>query len=367
MNILMLLANEYRPDPRVMKEATSLSKFHDVRILAWDKGCDKPGMETGDFTVERIRTIEARGVRGLKALLTSYPTFFLKSVWKTLTKEADIIHAHDFDTLLLGAIASKIKDVPLVYDAHEVYAYMVQSDVPARISGIFDWIERRIAKNVDHFITANEKVSEHVVSEDKESTVVMNCIPLPDRVNLCTPSTDQITVFYGGGLARGRLLPEYIEAIDGLESVSLRIAGSGSLAGHIRSESQQRANVEYLGYLDQESYFAEIADSDIILCVLDPTNENNRIGTPNKMFEAMAYGVPLIVTKGTYSGDIVEQYNCGVSVEATVAGIKRGLEGLKDSEVRRTKGRNGRRAAEELFNWGIMERRLLKLYSEIEE
>ncbi len=68
-----------------------------------------------------------------------------------------------------------------------------------------------------------------------------------------------------------------------------------------------------------------MAQADVIIAMLDPSNHNNRIGTPNRMFEAMAVGTPVLVSKGTLSGEIVESAGAGLAIEWSVSSFQEAL------------------------------------------
>jgi glycosyltransferase involved in cell wall biosynthesis len=106
-----------------------------------------------------------------------------------------------------------------------------------------------------------------------------------------------------------------------------------------------------------------MAAADGVLCLLDPGNENNVIGTPNRMFEAMAVGVPSVVTKGTLSGDMVTEAGCGIAIDWSLASFRELVELLEDGELMNGMGENGRRAAEAQYNWEEMRSRLVRAYS----
>ena len=69
MNILMLLSNEYRPDPRVRKEALTLHEAgHTVTILCWNRSLKVPDhQDDGGVVIERVRTDQVDGMLGLAA------------------------------------------------------------------------------------------------------------------------------------------------------------------------------------------------------------------------------------------------------------------------------------------------------------
>ncbi|MBM4237515.1 MAG: glycosyltransferase family 4 protein, partial [Euryarchaeota archaeon] len=158
--ILMLLSNEYRPDPRVGKEAEALLGAGDeVTILCWDRGHSGPrSASSGRLRIERVRTGR---VASVGSFLLNYPLFCLRTILRGLGTNVDVVHCHDLDTLPQGVFLSRLKGVPLVYDAHEHYSKMIASDVPGVISSALELAERTLVKAARVIVAANAKIAEY--------------------------------------------------------------------------------------------------------------------------------------------------------------------------------------------------------------
>jgi glycosyltransferase involved in cell wall biosynthesis len=74
-------------------------------------------------------------------------------------------------------------------------------------------------------------------------------------------------------------------------------------------------------------------------------------------------GVPSVVTKGTLSGDMVTEAGCGIAIDWSLASFRELVELLGDADLVRKMGDNGRRVAEERYNWEEMRSRLVEAYS----
>ena len=112
---------------------------------------------------------------------------------------------------------------------------------------------------------------------------------------------------------------------------------------------------------------ANSLNADILFAFYDPQIPANRYASPNKLFEAMMCGKPIITNAETTATKIVETENCGVVVPyGDVEAIKDTILKLKNNaDLRERLGKNGRRAYEERYGWGIMEERLLKAYANL--
>ena len=362
--VLMLLSNEYRPDVRVEKEAKALvADGNHVTVAAWDR---LQRRQTLEDDAPRIRRVRAGVVRSMGGLFLNYPRFTLGLLIIARRERPEVVHAHDLDTLIPGMMISRLRRIPLVYDAHEHYAKMAEVDLPASLSPLIDRIEFSLVRKVDLLIVANRKIAEYLAPHHDRSIVeVMNCVDLPE-LKKGRRSEGPPILIYGGTLEPKRYVKEVVEAVKEVGHCMLKVAGRGRLASLVEDAASGNDDIMFLGYISHERLMDEMASADGILCLLDPSNENNVIGTPNRMFEAMAVGVPPIVTKGTLSGEMVTEERCGLAMDWSPESFHELIQELSDHETVERMGRNGREAAERRYNWGIMKRRLVDAYSLLE-
>jgi len=365
--VLMLLSNPFLPDPRVEKEAKALvGDGYNVAVLAWDRGGCRPSTETdGDVQIQRVRT---RATNGIISYLVNYARYFYKSFLIGSKEAPDIIHANDFDTLLLGILISRLKGTKLVYDAHEHYAMMIKVDAGARAANMVDCLESRMVGTADLVIAANEHILEYLRPRLRgQAEVVMNCVDVIEKLPERPSPSDRLRIFYAGSLEPQRYIPELLDAVAMNDRTELRIAGRGRYEEAVKRMAQSCPRIEFLGLITPEEVLDRTSKSDVVFSMLDPRNENYRIATPIKVLEAMAMGVPLMVSKGTWSADIVERIGCGVALDWSPTAFDKAVALLLDPERRKAMGDKGRKAAESEFNWKMMEERLLSSYRRMSE
>jgi len=363
----MLLADEYRPDPRVRKEALALVEDgNQVTILSWDRGHNHERSSSQEGVgLECVRT---GLVHGISRMMLNYPMFFLKALFKSRGLSFDTIHAHDLDTLLLGLTISRLRRVPLVYDAHEHYAAMVSSAVPHSLVRFLDLIEARMVRRTDLLIGASSKIIEYLKPHISGPSIeILNCIDLVESNEIDFEEHEGITVFYGGSLESTRYVDQVAEAVLEIEYCRYRIAGDGPLREYLEDISKREGRIQYIGYVPHSELLRSLYDVDLILCLLDPKNENNRIGMPNKLFESMALGIPVLVSEGTLSAEVAKKEKCGISIVWNKDEFRRAIEELKQPGYRKMLGANGKKAARDKYNWGIMKKRLVDAYRTISQ
>ena len=370
MKILMLLSNPFMVDPRVSREAKSLVDYgHEVTVIVWDRKVDYPSEDMSDG----IRIIRIHNNLLMKIMpndLFRNPLWWRKAykkgleLYKTGQFKFDVVHCHDLDTLQSGVWLKKKLGIKLIYDAHEIFGYMIARDMPKFIVGVALRMEKRLVKKVNQVITVNEPLRDYFRSiSDKPITIVMNCKDLVSQEYI-PPRNDVFTICYIGVLTKLRMFPEIIDIIGNIKHVKFIIAGKReNLYEEAKERSRKYTNVEFLGTIPFEEVIPRTIESNAIICLFDPTNPNNRVGLPNKIFEGMATGRPVIVTKGLYYSKIIEREKCGISVNYEKEEIRKSIIELRENpKLCEAYGRNALKAAMGEFNWTKQEEKLIQVY-----
>jgi glycosyltransferase involved in cell wall biosynthesis len=139
------------------------------------------------------------------------------------------------------------------------------------------------------------------------------------------------------------------------------------LAGRIIDDTYkhliQNPNVKYVGLLEHDDALKLQGQADIIPILYDLNTPINRVANPNKLFEAMMLGVPVITN---VCREIVTQVECGLVVDYDFKSVKDAIYHLKNNpSLGKEMGKNGRLAFEKYYNWRLMEERLMRLYNYI--
>jgi len=367
----MILSNPSITDSRVYKEAKALADAgNGVTVIVWDRRHEYKSEDT----IDDIRLIRLHKTSLMKLLpndLFRNPIWWRKAYKKGLELrksgfEFDVVHCHDLDTLWAGVKLKKKTGCKLVYDAHEIFAYMALEIMPKIVMNTIFWLEKRLIKNVDNIITVNDPVKRYLKSiTDKPIEIVMNCKSLICKKYQPLPKDSVFTVCYIGGFVKSRMFPELIDIVGGIENVKFVVAGMKSgLYEEVKERCKKYSNVEFLGQIPFKKVIPKTLESNAIICMFDPDRIGHRIGLPNKIFEAMITGRPIIVTKNMYySNEFVEKEKCGLSVENNGASVRKAIIKLRDNpKLCEELGRNGLDAALNKYNWNKEKDKLVKIY-----
>lgn len=374
MKVLMFVSNPFTSDPRVYNEAKSLIQAgREVAVIAWDREKQNPPRQNWDgIQVIRLRTrLLPKRHRfgsplwvGLNLMLWERQAYRQALI---LNKETpfDVIHCHDFDTMAIGTRLKRKLRLPLVYDAHEIYGYMVAEILPLWVANVFLWREKCLIRKVDRIINVGEAQKRYFSGiTDKPISVIMNCKPL-QTTEYQPPNNEKFTVLYIGGLHPDRAVLMLVQAARELSGVRCLIGGTGhpNYVQAVKEECSRTSNVAFLGRVPFDEVIPMTMKADAVFCMFNPADPNSVIGAPNKLFEAMVCGRPIICTEGTYSGEVTEQEEVGLAVKYSEQALKEAIIKLRDNpELRERLGRNALKAAIAKYNWQKQEEKLLELY-----
>ena len=376
MNVLMLLTNPFKPDPRVHMEARSLvSAGHKVTILCWDRGEGYPREEVVDGI--KIIRIPAKAAYGKpKDYAKGYFKYNIGVLKFAKGASFDAIHANDFDTLPLAFLLKKLHGWKVVYDSHDHYSSMISDVVPARVAKFVRQIEKFLAKRVDARIAATEALGKALFSP-LSFFPIMNAKELEDykidkdKIESLRQEyglVGKFVIVYIGILKIWEPIPQLIEAVKNNPNVYLLLGGDGPHKGIILGKIGDAENIKYIGWVKKEDIPKYTLLSDIIVLPSDNKKEYTRIAVGNKILEGMAAGKPIIAGKGTEGGRIVEECKSGMVCEfSDVECISKSIEKLrKDKKLYEFFAKNSKSCAESKYNWAEMEKKLLKLYSSLQ-
>ena len=370
LKILMLLSNPFMVDPRVYKEAKALIEAgNEITVLVWDRRRDyKP-----ESVVEGIRVVRIHN----KGLMKILPNDLFRNPlwWRSAYKKGlelyntgqfkfDVVHCHDLDTLWAGVRLKKKLGIKLIYDAHEIFGYMIAVDQPKFIVDAAFLMEKRLIKNVDHVITVDDGYAKYFrMITNKPLVIVRNCKDLIG--NYQPPSRKDFSIVYIGSLVRSRFFPQILYVVAGIRDVKLVIAAKKeALYYEVEKLTKKIENIDFLGTISVDKVIPLTRECHVIICIFNPDDQLNRIGSPNKLFESMVTGRPIIVTKGTHAGEVVEKEKCGLAIKFTEKALEAAIKKLRDNpKLCEELGKNGLKAARENYNWETEEKKLIAIYN----
>ncbi|OGS44628.1 MAG: hypothetical protein A3K76_06645 [Euryarchaeota archaeon RBG_13_57_23] len=366
---LMLLSNPYRPDPRVLIEARALIlEGIDVNLVAWDREQTWPKRATEDG-IQVLRLGPKCPPREAAKILLRLPRFWLGALKARKRINFDVVHSHDFDTLPLGRLISRLSGKPLLYDAHELYAKMVQNEV-GPIWRLIWWLEKICASQTDSTITVSDELAAELPTSRSGKATVVSTTQDPSVIGGSDVGEirrkyglDGFVVSYLGSLEPGRFVEETISAFVPEDGLTVLVAGSGTLAGKVEETARSSKVVKYIGVVPPDEALRLTLASDLVVAMMDPGNLNNVVGTPGKIINAMAVGRPLITTRGLNIATKVEDAGCGLVVPWSKADFRGAVIKARANRASTAEmGIKGKAYYDQHFSWNRSREGLLKAY-----
>jgi glycosyltransferase involved in cell wall biosynthesis len=299
---------------------------------------------------------------------------------RRVAPRADLVHGMAFMGIPVALSLGKDARVPVVYDARDIHLdarNMARMGRPAR--WLIGRAERGWAVASTRVITVNDAYADVLASRwpVERPLVVMNCSyrftpprPRERRFHeaLGLPPSQRV-VLYHGGLFPWRGIEQLIEAIRAVPDATLVLMGYGILEPTLRSWEADPAlggKVRVMGPVPPAELHDWVACADVVGMPIQGDTLNHRLTTPNKLFEAMAAGVPAVVSDLPGMGAIVRDAGSAVLVDPTdtsdiAAAIRQILE-LPEADWLAWSQRCVD-AAHDRYNWETQVGRLLDEYT----
>lgn len=311
---------------------------------------------------------------------------------KGMELKADTYHCNDIWSLYCGnqikrgLIKQGIK-AKLIYDEYEYPPALYPNsnlikDIYYRVLKQMDiHFIKKALKYVDYVITANQISRGYLLGLNRfiETEVIYNCSTLSifQAPEFSKIKKDRITICHEGSLGFNRGLKPMVEVMRMLkeryaDKVELLIIGD--VYGREREYLDEKMkeydlyhDIRRTGWLAYEKVGEAISQADIGIIFLEPTENNMLAGPPNKLFNYMRYGLPVVSTDLPETSRIIRETECGLIVkDRSTTGLVKALSTLIDNEDKRRRvGENARRAARDTYSWEHMEKRLLGAYTEL--
>ena len=350
-----------------------------------DDGDDAPADHVTEITatapsgtwLRPIRRLAGRMIRQWSILLTIRSQ---SRRAREVAPLADLIHGMAYMGIPVAhAIADhQLGDPRVIYDARDIY---MDAANLARMRGPVRWViaraEKRWARRADRVVTVNEPYAEVMASRFgvPKPLIVLNCSyrftppEPPERRfhdHLALPASTRV-VLYQGGFSLDRGIEQLFDAIRAIDDATLVLMGYGLQEEAYREQAgsiELRDRVRIMSAVPPAELLSWVASADVVAMPIQPTTLNHRLTTPNKLFEAMAAGVPVVASDLPGMAPIVKETGAGVVVDPTDPGaIAAACREILDAspEERAAWRRRALEAAHRTYNW---ERQVEILFAE---
>ena len=337
MKVMIAVISDLATDMRVQKQARLLEEMGcDVTVL----GRRRPDVIPLSMPGVRIKRIRVPFKKGPGMYLMFNLFLFLYMLFR----QFDMYVACDLDTLVPCYLVSRIYRKKLVYDAHEYFTGQF-SLVGRRFKySIWKTAEKWILPELRHMITVSDSIADLYRGEyGVEPVVIRNLaqhvkhLNSHDRITLGARPDELLVIFQGSGINDGRGAEELVSAMSMVEDVKLVIIGSGDIIDRLHNQVREKGdenNIVFLPRMPWEEMMRYTMCCDAGLSLDADNCINHRYSLPNKLFDYIAAGIPVIASDLPEVAAVIEKYDCGIVLrEVTPSYIAETLEELRDDRA----------------------------------
>ncbi|MCC5922397.1 MAG: glycosyltransferase [Crocinitomicaceae bacterium] len=294
-------------------------------------------------------------------------------LWLIFQRKTTAILSNDLDTLLACFLASKMKNSTVYYDSHELYTEVPELTKRPRVRKVWLAIEKWIFPKLKNVYTVNHSIAE--IYQEKYRVpirVVRNVSPLwqpksrLSRIELGLPEDKDIIILQGAGINIDRGAEEAVAAMHFVSNAVLVFVGSGDVLPLLKKKvaaEKLEDKVIFIGKKPYEEMMQYTHHASLGLTLDKDTNANYRYSLPNKVFDYMHAGTPIVASNLVEIRRLIEQHDIGRIIAShdpkDIAACIQQL--LNDKGLLRTLKENCLIAAKK-EHWEVEEKVLMEIY-----
>lgn len=354
------------------REAKTLQQFgYDVSLF----GIDSASFSKNELKEIHVVSLPKKGI--LKRI----------GYWKNFYKiakeeEADCVHLHDPELLILAYFIKKWTNIKVVFDMHENFPAALQSKkiagrkIPKWSILLFERFEKRILNQLDTIIFAEKSYKKYYQELTTKTVDILN-YPFKQKKVTEIYSQQLATIVYAGAIHEIRGFKEMLEVAKELKGnkVEFQLVLIGEVPLHLIEYSNEFIKSNHLedqiiltGRLDFEELTSYYKKATLGLALLH-SEPNYLESLPTQIFEYMSFGIPYVASNFPLWEHLVNKTESGVVVDPQnsreITTVVTTL--LKDKKLQVALGTNVRKAHLMEYNWDAEALKLNQLYEELTE
>jgi glycosyltransferase involved in cell wall biosynthesis len=364
--IIISVTNDLFSDQRVDKVCNTLTKIGFHVTLIGRCYHNSPKLPLRNYKTKRLHLFFETGP-------FFYAEFNIRLFFYLLFNKMDILVANDLDTLLPNVLIKKLRNKKLVYDSHEYFFVILEIQHRPRVKKTWQRIEKYCFPKTDAVITVSQSIADKYKEEYGKEVKVVRNIPIlntterRDNLHGCTTPAKPVIILQGNAIHKDRGGEEIIEAMPFINDAVLLIVGQGDMIPKMKErvvELGLQERVTFTGRVTPEILRIYTDSADLGIAFDKNVSLNHYYSLPNKLFEYIHAGVPVISSDLPERKRIIEQYNVGTVLPdlepQTVANAINFI--LENKELLCRLKENCIIATQEL-NWENEEKVLMKIYA----
>ncbi|HZK60850.1 MAG TPA: glycosyltransferase [Anaerovoracaceae bacterium] len=367
--VVFSVTNSISYDQRVMKIAETVSNLGcEITVVGRKSGnCDDS--DKIPFRTKRFRMLFKRG-------FLFYKFFNIRLFFYLLFHKYDILVSNDLDTLLPNFLISKLKHLPLVYDSHEYFTGLPEIQNRPFVAWVWKSIEKMIFPRLKYVMTVSDPIAALYQKMYQIRPLVVrnfsknaNNIIQYTRNEINVAPDDLLAIIQGTGINIDRGAEELIDAVKISDDVTLLVVGSGDVVPDLMQQVKKLNighKVKFIPPVPWETLMKYTRSADIGLCLDKDINLNYRYSLPNKLFDYIAAGIPVIASDLPETGKVISENGFGVIIDnVTPENISFALSQIKDNPGKLAELKRKAVVTSEKLNWETESEKVIELYKNV--
>lgn len=363
---IISVTNDLSTDQRVDKVCKTLQKCGYEVLLV--------GRAKRDSQVLDLRTYETHRMKlFFEKEAVFYAEFNLRLFLFLLFRKSALLISNDLDTLLPNFLISKIKRIPLVYDSHEYFTGVPELEKNHFARKLWSRIEQWIFPQLKHVFTVNQSIADIYRNQYNVDVKIVRNIPLKreniiskTRQELGLPENKKILILQGAGINVDRGVEELVQAMQWINHAVLFIIGNGDVIDDLKklaNELNLNEKVRFIKRLAYDELMHYTSNADLGLTLDKDTNMNYRFSLPNKLFDYISAGIPVLASDLIEVKRIITHYNVGEILYSHQPEIMaRTIERMLNNQVKLKEYKENTKIAAPDLCWENEEKELIKVY-----
>jgi len=362
--VIVSVINDLVTDQRVHKTCLVLAELGFDVLLVGRVKHDSIAMPSRPYNTHRMKLIFEKGP-------LFYAEFNIRLFIFLLFKKFNLLFSNDLDTLLPNFLISRLKREPMVYDSHEYFTETPELVNRKFVQTIWKIIENRIFPKLTDVITVNESIAGLFREKyNVEVRVVRNIPPggkiekrrhVPDDF----PNQKPVILLQGSGINIQRGAEELIEAMQYLHSAHLLIIGGGDVLDHLKKmtiDLNLQSKITFMPRMPFEKLINYTVNADLGLTLDKDTNINYRFSLPNKLFDYIHAGLPVLASPLIEIKNIIDQFQVGETIAShEPLQIANHISRMLSDKEKMKLYRENCQTAAQVLNWEKEKQTLIKI------
>jgi glycosyltransferase involved in cell wall biosynthesis len=363
--VIVSVINDLSTDQRVHKTCHSLHKNGFEVLLIGRKQKKSLPLSKRVYKTQRMQLIFEKGP-------LFYMEYQMRLLLLLLFTKSPILYANDLDTLLPNFIASKIKKSKLIYDTHELFCEVPELKHTPIKRFIWKKTEAFIFPKLQCVFSVNDSIANIYSKEYNVPVHVIKNAPLMNSLSSFSVSKNDLKIaedsmiilLQGAGINTNRGAEEAVMAMQHVNKAVLLIVGDGDVLTKLKAMVQHLKldnKVLFIGKVPFEKLSAYTQLANIGLSLDKNTNMNYCYSLPNKVFDYIHAGVPILASDITEVKKIISFYNIGTFIENhSPQHIAQILNKLLANKTQLLQWKQNTLKAKACLNWEIEEQKLIQ-------